>query len=258
MDNHFSIETISSALIVGGGRGIGLGIVTQLLERNPNLKIWATYRTPEKASSLLGLHKQFPKQLRALQVEPAQETDLQEVAKIIGAEAPNGLLDLVVVAPGILHAPGGKPEKSLRDINISQLTEVFTANAFITPMVAKHIKSLLSRNQPSCFVALSAMVGSISDNELGGWYAYRASKAALNMFLKTISIELKRSGYKTRVAAIHPGTTETELSKLFLSGVKHKVWTPDESAHNILNVINELRQEETGCFKNWDGNKIPW
>lgn len=258
MDNQYSIESVKSALIIGGGRGIGLGLVTKLLERNPKIKLWVTYRDMQRAKALMKLKVRFPTHLRAVKVDPTHEPDLKRLAEVIAAESPEGLLDLVAVAPGILHIPEGKPEKSLRDIDPEQLMGVFKVNAFITPMVAKHIKGLLSRNQTSCFVALSAMVGSIEDNHLGGWYAYRASKAALNMFVKTIAIELDRSGYKTRVAAIHPGTTETELSRLFISGVKHKVWVPNESANNILNVINTLTDEESGCFKNWDGDNIPW
>ena len=258
MEDQYTIESVGSALIIGGGRGIGLGLVTKLLERNPTIKLWVTYRDMQRSKGLMKLKVRFPTHLRAVKMEPTQESDLEGLAKVIKDEAPEGLLDLVIVAPGILHAPGGRPEKSLRDIDLEQLTEVFTTNAFITPMVAKHMKGLLSRTRSSSFVALSAMVGSIEDNALGGWYGYRASKAALNMFVKTIAIELKRSGYKTRVAAIHPGTTETELSKLFLSGVKHKVWVPNESATNILNVINELKPDEVGAFKNWDGTTIAW
>ena len=107
-------------------------------------------------------------------------------------------------------------------------------------------------------LALSAMVGSIDENEIGGWYGYRASKAALNMMVKTISIELKRSGFKTQVGAIHPGTTHTALSEKFIGTVRHKVWKPLESAENILKVIDGLSPHETGFFKNWDGRTIAW
>lgn len=148
------------------------------------------------------------------------------------------------------------PEKSLRDINIDNLTQVFQVNSFVTPLWAKYLKKKFSKESPSIFATLSAMVGSIEENEIGGWYGYRASKTALNMFVKTISIEFERSRLKTSVVAIHPGTTKTELSQNFLKGIKHKVWEPKGAAQNILNVLEKCPEEGTGLFKNWDGRTI--
>ena len=254
--DSFSLSQASHALVVGGGRGIGLGLVSQLLEQNQELTVFATYRDPARAGDLMGLTEQYLTRLQPIQCDPLDEGHLQQVAQTIRQTCK--YVDLVLVAPGILHTAGNAPEKSLRNIDLEQLQEVFRVNAFITPLVAKHMKKLISRSDPSAFIALSAMVGSIEDNALGGWYGYRASKSALNMFLKTISIELKRSGYKTHVGAIHPGTTHTALSSAFVANVAHRVWSPNESADNILEVIDSLDSGETGFFKNWDGTSIPW
>ena len=252
----FRIENAKSALVVGGGRGIGLGIVYQLLRKFPEVEVYATYRSAERALGLLELETQYANRLHPIVCDPLSESDLKTLASTIKLKHKN--MGLVVIASGILHRPGGAPEKSLRNIDLEQLQEVFQVNAFVTPLVAKHMKNLISRSEPSAFISLSAMVGSIEDNELGGWYGYRASKTALNMFLKTIAIELKRSGFKAQVGAIHPGTTKTELSAKFVDTVQHKVWEPQDAADNILQVIDNLSPDETGFFKNWDANTIPW
>jgi len=252
----FEIQNAQSAVVIGGGRGIGLGLVYQLLHDYPNLELFATYRSADRALGLLELEAQHASRLSTVKCDPLSEQELAELASTIKEQHKN--IDLILIAPGILHLPGGSPEKSLRNIDLTQLQEVFQVNAFITPLVAKHMKKLISRSQPSAFISLSAMVGSIEDNELGGWYGYRASKTALNMFLKTIAIELQRSGFKAHVGAIHPGTTKTDLSAKFVDTVQHKVWDPQGSAKNILQVINDLNPGETGFFKNWDGTTIPW
>ena len=253
---EFSLHKADAVLVIGGGRGIGLGLVHQLTKRNPECVVWATYRDPERATELLDLQNQPSPRVRAIRCNPLEEAELEELALKIKDEHQH--LDMVIVAPGILCPPGKRPEKSLRDIDVQQLQEVFTVNAVMAPLVAKHTRTLISRAQPAAFVALSAMVGSIEDNRRGGWYGYRASKAALNMMIKTMAIEFERSGYTIHVGAIHPGTTQTALSQNFLSGVQHKIWDPHSSANNILEVIENLENGETGFFKNWDGTTIPW
>ena len=253
---QFSTKTCTRSLVIGGGRGIGLALVEQLLKSHATQTVYATYRDSSKADGLLSLQKTCPERLIALRCDPLVENDLKAMTQTI--KQTHKHLDLVIVAAGILHAEGRDPEKSLRDIDVAHLQEVFTVNALITPLVAKHVKPLLPRSAPTMLLALSAMVGSIDENEIGGWYGYRASKAALNMMVKTISIEFKRSGFKTQVGAIHPGTTQTALSEKFIGTVRHKVWEPLESAANILGVINGLSPDETGFFKNWDGRTISW
>ncbi len=231
---------IKNALIVGAGHGIGLGLAQSLIEQFPKSKIFATYRDKALAAKLLSTS------VVSKQLDPSDEIELSDYFKSLPA------LDLVICTIGALQ----KPEKSLRDISIEHLCEAFKVNAAIPMLICKHAKSRLSKNDDNFLIFLSAMVGSISDNQIGGWYGYRAAKSALNQLIKTASIEYSRTGHKTKLAVIHPGTTETDLSKAFLGNVKHRVWTPTESAANILTVIGDLKS--TGEFKNWDGTTIPW
>ncbi len=231
---------IKNVLIVGAGHGIGLGLVQSLIDQFPQAQVFATYRNEERANELLKTSA-LTKQL-----DPSNEVELYEYFKTL----PD--FDLVICTIGALQ----KPEKSLRDISVESLSEAFKVNAAIPMLICKHAKARLNKTSENNLIFLSAMVGSISDNQIGGWYGYRAAKSALNQLIKTASIEYSRAGYKTKLAVIHPGTTETDLSKAFLGNVKHRVWTPIESARNILNVIRELKS--TGEFKNWDGTTIPW
>lgn len=233
-------------LIIGAGHGLGLALALECQKRYPQAKVRTTYRREEKADGLLNSG------LSANQLDPLEEDEVEKFCK----DLPQ--LDLVINCVGMLSNESFGPEKSLRDINVDQLTEVFRVNSFITPLWAKHLKRKFSKDTSSVFATLSAMVGSIGENEIGGWYGYRASKTALNMFLKTIAIELERSRYLTSVVAIHPGTTKTNLSEDFLKGIKHKVWEPSGAAQNILNILEKCPSEGTGLFKNWDGRTIAW
>jgi NAD(P)-dependent dehydrogenase (short-subunit alcohol dehydrogenase family) len=128
----------------------------------------------------------------------------------------------------------------------------------ITPLLAKHFFELLKHKKPSVFAAISAKVGSIQDNQMGGWYGYRASKAALNMFLKNIALEFERRNAKTLVLALHPGTTVTELSKPFIAKTKYTLHTPEQTADNLLAVINEQDISSNKRFLSWDQTELPW
>ena len=151
------------------------------------------------------------------------------------------------------------PEKRLSQLNTDALTEYFRINTVIPSLCLRFFHKLLDKQSSSKFVFLSAMVGSIGDNQLGGWYGYRSSKAALNMMVKTASIEVKRSNKKACLAVIHPGTTQGPLSKPFSAGVsKDKYYTPAQSAQRIIELSESLEAEQTGQFFNWDGSLLPW
>lgn len=141
---------------------------------------------------------------------------------------------MILNTVGVLHSSTLGPEKSLREISFATLTESFQVNAFLTPLIAKHAKPCLDRKGPFLMAALSAMVGSIADNSSGGWYSYRASKTALNMFIKNISLEFKRSFPESIVLAIHPGTTDTGPSRPFSKNVKHQIWTAEQTAQHLF------------------------
>ncbi len=248
------VREIQHAVIVGAGHGIGCALVEALLEQNSNCQISATFHNRDRADSLFKLSGN-----ERLQVDQVNLLEADEIEAWSKKITMRGSIDLVVNTAGILHTSEWSPERSLSEVNIFQLQRTFALNTFVTPMLAKFLKPAIQRKRPSAFVALSAKVGSIQDNIIGGWYSYRASKAALNMFVKTIAIEFPRTGLKQcSVMAIHPGTTETDLSRPFLPNVRHRVWQPAETAGNILSTIELGSKMGTGLFLNWDATELPW
>ena len=182
------------------------------------------------------------------------ESSIEACAAMASRRAP---LDLVIVATGILHDGLAAPEKSLKDLTAAKFQHLFQVNATIPALVAKHALPRLNRDQRSVFAALSARVGSVSDNRLGGWYAYRASKAALNMIIKTAAIEVGRRNKNPIVVGLHPGTVDSPLSRPFSQNVPdHQLFTPEFAARKLLDVIMALGSDHSGkCFA-WDGAEI--
>jgi len=162
--------------------------------------------------------------------------------------------DLVIVATGVLSGQDG-PEKSLKELSSKEITTLFAVNAIGPALVLKHSIRLLPRDRRAVFVALSARVGSIGDNALGGWYSYRASKAALNQLIRTASIELKRTHKHLVCAALHPGTVATEFTRNYSN---HATSPPEQAAKNLLNVIDQFSPDDTGRFFDWAGDEITW
>jgi len=174
-----------------------------------------------------------------------------------------GTLDLVICCIGVLHNDLLAPEKRLAQLDPEKMLEYYRVNAVLPGLCLKFFTPLLKRTNgdsgASKFIVLSAMVGSIEDNSLGGWYGYRSSKAALNMLLKTAAIEIGRVNRRAALVAMHPGTTIGPLSKPFASGVsKDKYFSPVESADRIVNVAESLDEKSNGHFLNWDGSTLPW
>ena len=197
----------------------------------------------------------------AVQTVSQNDTDYSEAS--LGALAAklktHAPFSLIVCCIGTLHNDVVSPEKRMADINEVALAEYFRINTILPALCLRYFSPLLDRQSASKMVFLSAMVGSIGDNKLGGWYGYRSSKAALNMMVKTASVEIRRSNKCASVVAVHPGTTQGPLSKPFSSGVsKDKYYTPEESAERILCLAEGLTPEQTGQFFNWDGSNLPW
>ena len=163
------------------------------------------------------------------------------------------------MASGILHDDEAlRPEKTWRALDGAALERVYRINAVGPALVAKHFLPLLARDRKSVFAALSARVGSISDNHLGGWHAYRASKAALNMLLRTFAIELARRNPRAICVGLHPGTVDTGLSAPFQANVPEgKLFTPDFAAARLLEVVDRLKPDDSGKVFAWDGQLIP-
>lgn len=249
--------TFKYNLILGASQGIGLGFVYQLIKENKNSKIYAVYRNPNKAVELFNLQKQYPDIILPLQADITFEKNIIEIVEKIKLDTDK--LHLVINCVGILHGEQIKPEKSLKHINNNNLLHYFQVNAIPTVLLAKHLLPLLKHSQTSIFASISAKVGSIEDNYLGGWYGYRASKSALNMFLKNIAIEYHRISKKTIVVALHPGTTDTQLSKPFQNNVPpENLFSVERCTSQLLSIINNLTKDDHGKFFSWDGSILPW
>jgi len=164
--------------------------------------------------------------------------------------------DTIIVATGALELDGIGPEKSLRTLDPQTLAAQFALNAVGPMLVLKHVLRLMPRDRPARFAALSARVGSIGDNRLGGWYSYRAAKAALNQLLHTAAIEIARSHPQAVVVALHPGTVATALTATY--GANHPRTKPQTAAQNLLNVLDSLKPEQSGQFFDWQGQAVPW
>ncbi|MDA0902627.1 MAG: SDR family NAD(P)-dependent oxidoreductase [Proteobacteria bacterium] len=183
--------------------------------------------------------------------------DENSIAQAAQEAAKNGKLDMVIVAIGMLHNQEIMPEKSLRELSKDKFNQLFAINTIAPALIAKYFIPLLNKENKSIFAALSARVGSISDNHLGGWYAYRASKAALNMILKNLSIEMKRTNPNAVIAGLHPGTVDSTLSKPFQAAVKEgKLFSPQHSVKMLLNVLDNLTAPDSGNVFDFNGLKI--
>lgn len=221
------------ALVIGASGAIGQAFC-QLLRADPNC---AGVRELSRSSS------------PALDLETP--TSIAEAAAALADEGP---YQLILLTAGLLHRPGIAPEKSLAAIEAEALQAVFQVNALGPALVLRHFLPLLDKQ--GAMAMLSAKVGSIGDNRLGGWYAYRASKAALNMLIKTAAIELARSKPKARLLSLHPGTVISPLSQPFRGASAAR--PAEQAAAEMLRVIDALGPEHSGSFHAYDGQRLPW
>jgi NAD(P)-dependent dehydrogenase (short-subunit alcohol dehydrogenase family) len=182
---------------------------------------------------------------------------IANAAATVGADGP---LDLVLIATGVLSDGDTlTPEKTWRDFSAEAFAHAFAVNATGPALIAKHFLPLLARDRRSVFAALSARVGSIEDNRLGGWAAYRASKAALHQIIRTCAIELARKNKGAICVALHPGTVDTALSAPFQRGVSaDQLFAPKQSARHLLRVVDSLQVSDSGNAFAWDGARIPF
>lgn len=248
----------SVALVQGASRGMGLALVRRLLERGEHARVVATAREPEQSSGLARLRERHGDGLRVEAIDVTEESSIASAAERIARDLPR--LHLLANCAGVLHdGKDVRPEKRLEAVDPGALRRVFEVNAFGPLLVAKHFLPLLRHEERAVLANVSARVGSIGDNRLGGWYAYRASKAAQNMFTRTLSIELQRRAPHVICVALHPGTVDTELSRPFQRSVTpERLFDPDRAARQLLAVIDGLAPEQSGSFLAWDGTSIPW
>ncbi len=188
------------------------------------------------------------------------QVDILDELSIIQAKAlmREGIkFNRIFVATGFLHNGTIAPEKSLKELNMENMIYSMQVNTIAPALIAKHFAPMLNSLEPSVFSVLSARVGSISDNRLGGWYSYRASKAALNMVIKNLSIELRRSNKNSIIIGLHPGTVNSGLSKPFQKRVPpEKLFTSEYSAQQLSKVMDRLSLDDTGKLFAWDGALI--
>ena len=238
-----------TAVVVGASGGIGRALVAAL-------------RLDARYGHVVGLSRRRPADLTDDAGQTWMKADILEERSLLAAArrvASLGTPTRVIVATGALHGPNLSPEKSLRAITAGALAEVFEINAIGPALVAQHFLPAMPRDRASVFAALSARVGSIADNATGGWYSYRAAKAALNMIIRTAAIEHARSHPLGVCVAVHPGTVATPLSRAFIGRTPpERLFTPQVAAGHILRVLDGLGPAGTGGFYAWDGAAIPW
>jgi NAD(P)-dependent dehydrogenase (short-subunit alcohol dehydrogenase family) len=245
---------LKTALVVGGGRGIGFGFVRKLLADDRIDRVYATYRRLDSAHELLSI---TDARLCCLQMDITEETQIETVISKIKSETTE--LNYVINCVGVLHEGTLQPEKSLRHINAERMLHYFQVNSIGAILLFKQIQPLVKHQARSIIATISAKVGSISDNQLGGWYGYRASKAALNMLIKTTAIEYKRTCPHAILVALHPGTTDTQLSLPFQSNVPlERLFSVDRTVAQLWMVLEQLNPNDSGEFFSWDGSKLPW
>lgn len=238
-------------LIAGASRGIGYAIAEQLL--NDGHKVIACCRQPNMSS--LDSLRELGADIRTLDI--LSDQSINALSEELKAAYPH--LDVIINCVGILHDTDIHPEKRASQIKRSALHRVFNTNAFGHIMLLQALEPLLKNADKFVCASISTRVGSISDNEIGGWYSYRASKAALNMLLKTLSIEFARK-YKEKacVLSLHPGTTDTHLSKPFQKGINWTLYSPKDTANNLLSIILHADASQSGEFIAFDKNLIPY
>ena len=232
-------------IVIGGNGGIGWALVQELLERFPTSTLHATYNRSE----IPGHHARLQ----------WYQLDICSAEAIEALSTSFDCADWLINCAGYLHGNQGGPEKSIKSVSSDFLVESIRINTIPTLQLAKSFSAAMRKSLAPVLATVSARVGSIEDNRLGGWYSYRISKAALNMALKTLSIEWKHSHPKGCVAALHPGTNDTRLSKPFQANVAaENLFTPAYTASHFTNLLSRLGPEQSGKFWAWDGEIIPW
>ena len=217
------------ALVIGASGGIGAAVAAELAARG---------------SAVTALSRR---------ADGLDVTDPESVARHLGRLAPP--FDLIFVATGILAPPGGAPEKSLAAIDAAAMAQVFAVNAIGPALILRHAPELLPETGRGVVAVLTARVGSIGDNRLGGWYAYRAAKAAANQIVRTAAIEIGRKRKEAAVVALHPGTVETPFTAAYPG---HRKVTAAEAARTLVDVVSGLGPAQTGRFLDYAGQEVPW
>lgn len=232
-------------IVAGASGGLGSALVDTLLQRFSEAQLFATYHRSRD-------HREHPRlHWHALDLRDADA--IEQWSKTFTR------VDWIVNAAGYLHGSHGGPEKNIRAVDSDFLLENIRINTLPSLLLAKHFGTALKQSPAPLLATISAKVGSIEDNRLGGWYSYRISKAALNMALKTLSIEWRHSHPRGCIAALHPGTNDTALSRPFQSNVAAEdLFDPSYTANMFVDLLSRLEPADSGRFWAWDGENLPW
>ena len=256
-------QTNKTYLIIGGTGGIGQAMLRQLASQQNSAE--HNKKDTDSPTLIATYHKRLPPdmpQVTWVKMDLTNEDSIKSAVDIIKTKTTH--IDWVINCIGLLHDGAQQPEKSLRQLSPDFFMQNMQVNALASLLLAKHIRPLLQKatrteDAPAIFAVLSARVGSISDNQLGGWYSYRMSKAALNMGMKNVSIEWQRALPNTCVVVMQPGTVNTTLSEPFQGNVADdKLFSPDYSAEKLLAVLATMTAADSGSFVDWAGERIAW
>ncbi len=246
-----------NAVVNGASRGIGWALVAELLGDPTVGTVFATARSATTSDALATLGARHGARLQRLDMDVTDERSVAQAAHALGAMTAR--VDLLINCAGVLHDSGLNPERRLADVDPANLARSFAVNATGPLLVAKHFHAFFPRRERAVLASLSARVGSIGDNRLGGWYAYRASKAAQNMITRNLAIELSRRSRAIVCVALHPGTVDTGLSRPFQARVPAAgLFSAERAARQLLEVIDGLGADDNGGFLAWDAKPIPW
>lgn len=240
----------TNALVLGASGGLAQALIAQFLADQNIETVIAVSSKPapdsvQAESGLLWIQTEYAEHAMAEVVEQLKDY--------------SGTISRVCICHGLLHTDSLWPEKRLEDIKPEALHEIFQANAVVPALWLKLLHRVLKAKQPTIVAALSARVGSISDNRLGGWYAYRSSKSALNMLLKNIAIEYARRVKNVKLISFHPGTTDTDLSKPFQATVPEgKLFTPEFVAERLIGIMDSAVVDGQLSYLDWDNKTIPY
>ncbi len=248
----FGLDEPVSALVIGGREGIGGAIVQALLAHHSTASVTVTSRD----TKWVGESSSDSREYRRL-LDVTKTDDIIRIADELSHRQAG--LNVILNCTGVLHADGFGPERSWRHLDMQTMQQVFEVNTFGVALTVRYLLPLLPRDRRSIFASISARVGSIGDNRLGGWYSYRASKAAQNMVIRTGAIEAKRARPNLVCVTLHPGTVRTALSDPFTKRkAAQDIFSPEQAGRHLLTVLSGLSVKDSGYHFAWDGERIPW
>ena len=235
---------MKNVAVIGSSGAIGRAFLNAYIQDKDISNIYSISRTEVKSKD---------ERITNINIDVTDEASVKAAASKIGDSS----LDRLIVATGILHTELFGPEKSIKDIKIENFVKIFSVNAFGPALIGKYFLPLMKKDKKSIAAFLSARVGSISENKLGGWYAYRASKSALNQIIKNFSIEAKRTNPTGIIIGLQPGTVKSKLSEPFQKNVKKgKLLLPKDSVKSLIRVIENVMQNDSGKIFDWKGEEI--